>query len=78
MEWRKIEFRGMEAIVFDGRPEDFPKGYTYFQIRHHSEDWDDPRTIEGHVIVNYWGTIGLKDFYLKLTHKERDLIRGRD
>ena len=77
MEWRKIEFRGMEAIVFDGRPDTYPEDYVYFQIRHSDNDWDDPITIENHVMVNYWGTIGIKNLWLKLTHKERDTIRGR-
>jgi len=61
MAWKKVQFRGMDCIVFEGRPgsEKYPReDYFYYAMRHGESDWACPITIEKFVCANYWGLIG--------------------
>jgi hypothetical protein len=80
--WKRVRFRGMDCVVFEGRPEskkaEYPGEYFYYPIRHSDRDWACPATIEKHVLVNHWGMIGtprplpLTDGYLTLTRRESE------
>lgn len=82
--WRKVQFKRMEAVVFSGRPDSFPKGYNFYGIRHAECDWDGPISVEPTVVVNFWGYLGVKGTlkfqegcnWITLSSKERGLLHG--
>lgn len=57
--WKPYRFRGMDCMLFEGRPKEFPEGFWFYPLRHDETDWAQPMTIEPTVVVNYWGVIGL-------------------
>jgi hypothetical protein len=88
MPWKRIQFRGMDCLVFEGRPEGekvkYPrKDYFYYAMRHGESDWVCPISIEKFVFVNYWGVIGtpkplsFSNGYLKLTRREAERFAER-
>ena len=43
-------------------PEKAPLGYPYmYQIRHDEDDWTRPITLEQSVLVNFFGTVFMKE-----------------
>jgi len=83
MPWERIQFRGMDCFVFEGRPESekakYPRqDYFYYAMRHGESDWACPVTIEKFVYANFWGVIGtpkplsFSNGCLKLTRREAE------
>ena len=78
------------AAVYDGtaniyethEPPENPKGWVY-GIRHHSEDWDQPISVERFVCVNRWGFLVMEEAiifpagkdYIELTEIQGDELR---
>ncbi len=56
---------GIECkLCYDERfsPEHAPPGYPYmYQIRHDEDDWIKPIMLEKRVVVNFWGTVFMKE-----------------
>ena len=87
MAWKKVQFRGMDCIVSEGRPgsEKYPReDYFYYAMRHGESDWACPITIEKFVCANYWGLIGApkplsfsNEGCLELTRREAERFAER-
>lgn len=81
-DWKPYRFRGMDCLIFRGRPEEFPKGFSFYYLRHDEASWAQPITIEPLVFVNYWGMIGTSSplnfpsgsGFIELTYEEGEEI----
>jgi len=61
----KACINGMDCVLFyDERipPEKAPQGYPYmYHVRHDDNNWICPITIERFVVVNFFGTVFMKE-----------------
>lgn len=61
----KARINGIDCLLFyDERisTEHAPQGYPHvFQIRHDEDDWTVPITLERQVVVNFFGTVFMRD-----------------
>ena len=81
----KACINGIDCVLFyDKRipPEKTPQGYPYlYHIRHDDNNWIRPVTIERFVVVNFFGTVFMKEpieidegGYLEINHFKHDYV----
>ena len=63
IEWEKVEVLGKEGLFTDYRVnrDTIPEGYFMYEIRHDDDCQGDPVQIAKWVIVNFWGTLLVKE-----------------
>lgn len=63
LEWEKVEVFGVEGLFVDLRVDKttVPDGYFMYEVRHCDEDWCEPAEISTWIMVNFFGTLLLKD-----------------
>lgn len=63
IEWEKVEVLGKEGLFADCRVDrdTVPEGYFMYEIRHDDDCQGDPVQIAKWVIVNFWGTLLVKE-----------------
>ena len=63
IEWEKVEVLGKEGLFADYRVDrnTIPEGYFMYEIRHDDDCQGDPVQIAKWVIVNFWGTLLVKE-----------------
>ena len=63
IEWEKVEVLGKEGLFTDYRVnrDTIPEGYFMYEIRHDDDCHGDPVQIAKWVIVNFWGTLLVKE-----------------
>lgn len=61
--WEKVEVFGKEGLFVDLRIDrnTVPEGYIMYEIRHSDEDWGEPAQIGEWILVNFYGTILMKE-----------------
>lgn len=71
----KINFRGIEGYIKEGNlKEEKRADLFYYDLRHKSNNWAEPYTIEDFVVVNYWGTICFKQSIRHLLEENNNRV----
>lgn len=71
----KINFRGIEGYIKEGDfKEEKRADLFYYDLRHKSNNWAEPYTIEDFVVVNYWGTICFKQSIRHLLEENNNRV----
>ena len=63
IKWEKVEVLGKEGLFTDYRVnrDTIPEGYFMYEIRHDDDCQGDPVQIAKWVMVNFWGTLLVKE-----------------
>lgn len=63
LEWTKVEVFGIEGLFVDLRVDrdTIPNGYTMYEVRHSDDDWGEPAEIADWILVNFFGTLLMKE-----------------
>lgn len=61
--WEKVKVLDKEGLFSDLRikRDSIPEGYLMYEIRHNDEDWGEPVEIALGVLVNFFGTLLVKE-----------------
>lgn len=63
--WEKVHVLGVECLFNDLRIDrnSVPEGYLMYEVRHSDEDWGEPCEIALGILVNFFGTLLVKEPY---------------
>ena len=61
--WNKVNVLGKECLFSDLRIDEnsVPEGYLMYEVRHTDEDWGKPAEIGLWIMVNFFGTLLVKE-----------------
>lgn len=61
--WEKVEVLGQEGLFIDLRVDrkTIPEGWHVYEVRHSDNDWGEPVEICLGVLVNFYGTLLVKE-----------------
>lgn len=63
LDWAEVEVLGKRGLFVDLRVnrDTLPDGYYMYEVRHSDDDWGEPCEIADWIMVNFFGTLLMKE-----------------
>lgn len=63
LDWAEVEVLGKRGLFSELRvnKDTVPEGYYMYEVRHSDEDWGEPCEIAEWIMVNFFGTLLMKE-----------------